>query len=410
MNKKLADYAKLIVKTGVNLKRDQLLVINAPIECATFARYIASAAYEVGAKDVIISWGDEEFTKLRFLKAPDAVFDEFPSWRKAMYIDYAKQGAAFVSIAAANPELLQDVKPERVARAQKASSLALKEYRERLMGNQNQWCVVSVPTIGWAKKVYPNDSNEVAVEKLWQAILETVRVDGKNDPVVAWQKHQSNLEKYKNFMNEQQFSSLKYKNSLGTDLTIELPKGHIWASGADYTPDGRPFIANMPTEEVFTMPKRNGVNGKVVSAKPLNYNGNLIDKFTLIFQDGKVIDYKAEIGQEILGKLLEVDEGAAYLGEVALVPYNSPISNLNILFYNTLFDENAACHLALGKAYPTCIKDGDKMDKAAMLAAGVNDSLIHEDFMIGTDDLEIIGITGTNETVPVFKNGNFANK
>lgn len=408
MQKKLENYARLIVTTGVNLKEGQLLVINAPIECAPFARQVASAAYAAGAHDVIVSWNDEQLSKIRFDAAPDAVFDEFPAWRKDMYVGYAHQGAAFVSIAASDPELLKEVDPDKVARAQKASSTALKEYRERLMGNQNPWCVVSVPTEAWAKKVFPQETPAVAVEKLWSAILKTVRVDETTDPVAVWKTHQASLEKYKAFMNRQSFQYLKYKNAAGTDLTIELPEDHLWISGADYTPDGRPFVANMPTEEVFSMPKRDGVNGKVVSAKPLNYNGNLIENFSLTFKDGKVVNYQAEKGQEILAKLLEVDEGAAYLGEVALVPHDSPISNLDLLFYNTLFDENASCHLALGKAYPTCIKDGDKRSKAELKQAGVNDSLIHEDFMIGTADLDITGVTREGKEVPVFRNGNFS--
>lgn len=407
MESKLDQYARLIVKTGVNLAENQLLIINAPIECADFARRVAAAAYRAGARDVVVSWNDEQFSKLRFDLAPEEIFDEFPEWRKQMYVGYAKQGAAFVSIAASDPELLKDVNPDRVARAQKASGLALKEYRERLMGNQNPWCVASIPTKAWARKVFPDIAEKVAIEKLWDAILKTVRVDG-GDPVKAWEKHQATLEKYKNFMNKHRFRYLKYNNSLGTDLTVELPQAHIWSSGADYTPEGRPFIANIPTEEVFTMPKKDGVNGKVVSSKPFHYNGSLIEDFALTFKDGKVTVYTARQGQEILRKLLETDEGASYLGEVALVPHDSPISNLNVLFYNTLFDENASCHLALGKAYPTCIKDGEKMDKAQLAEAGVNDSLVHEDFMIGTADLEVTGITEDGREVPVFRKGNFA--
>lgn len=407
MDKKLEQYARLVVKTGVNIKENQILVINAPIECAAFARMIASAAYAAGARDVIVSWNDEILSKIRFTAAPEEVFDEFPEWRKDLYISYARQGAAFVSIAASDPELLKEVKPDRIARVQKASAMALKEYRERMMSNKNPWCVVSIPTKAWAKKVFPALTEDAAVDQLWDAILKTVRIDGTNDPVKAWQLHQATLEKSKNFMNDCNFKSLMYKNSLGTDLTIELPDGHVWISGAEHTPDGRAFIANMPTEEVFTLPNRNGVNGKVVSSKPLNYHGNLIENFTLTFKEGKVVAYMAEKGQEILQKLLEADDSSSYLGEVALVPHNSPISNLNILFYNTLFDENASCHLALGKAYPTCIKDGDTMSKEQLEKRGVNDSLIHEDFMIGTADLQITGIKQNGEAVVIFKDGNF---
>ena len=407
MEQKLEKYARLVVKTGVNIQKDQILVVNSPIECADFARKIAKEAYAAGAKDVVVSWNDEKLSKIRFTDAPDKVFDEFPNWRKEMYLGYAKEGAAFVSIAASDPEILKDVNPDRIARMQKVSGNALKEYRERMMNNKNTWCVVSIPTVSWAKKIFPQLSEAEAVARLWDAILETVRV-GDGDPIAAWQSHLKTLTKSKELMNEYNFTSLHYKNALGTDLTVELPKGHIWLSGAEFTPDGREFVANMPTEEVFTLPKKHGVNGTVVSSKPLNYHGNLIEDFKLTFKDGKVIEYSAKKGQSILEKLLTADESAAYLGEVALVPHDSPISNLNILFYNTLFDENASCHLAFGKAYPVCIEGGDKMDESALEAAEVNDSLIHEDFMIGTADLEITGITQDGKEVAVFKNGNFA--
>ena len=407
MEQKLEKYARLVVKTGVNIQKDQILVVNSPIECADFARKIAKEAYAAGAKDVVVSWNDEKLSKIRFTDAPDKVFDEFPNWRKEMYLGYAKEGAAFVSIAASDPEILKDVNPDRIARMQKVSGNALKEYRERMMNNKNTWCVVSIPTVSWAKKIFPQLSEAEAVARLWDAILETVRV-GDGDPIAAWQSHLKTLTKSKELMNEYNFTRLHYKNTLGTDLTVELPKGHIWLSGAEFTPDGREFVANMPTEEVFTLPKKHGVNGTVVSSKPLNYHGNLIEDFKLTFKDGKVIEYSAKKGQSILEKLLTADESAAYLGEVALVPHDSPISNLNILFYNTLFDENASCHLAFGKAYPVCIEGGDKMDESALEAAEVNDSLIHEDFMIGTADLEITGITQDGKEVAVFKNGNFA--
>ena len=407
MEQKLEKYARLVVKTGVNIQKDQILVVNSPIECADFARKIAKEAYAAGAKDVVVSWNDEKLSKIRFTDAPDKVFDEFPNWRKEMYLGYAKEGAAFVSIAASDPEILKDVNPDRIARMQKVSGNALKEYRERMMNNKNTWCVVSIPTVSWAKKIFPQLSEAEAVARLWDAILETVRV-GDGDPIAAWQSHLKTLTKSKELMNEYNFTRLHYKNALGTDLTVELPKGHIWLSGAEFTPDGREFVANMPTEEVFTLPKKHGVNGTVVSSKPLNYHGNLIEDFKLTFKDGKVIEYSAKKGQSILEKLLTADESAAYLGEVALVPHDSPISNLNILFYNTLFDENASCHLAFGKAYPVCIEGGDKMDESALEAAEVNDSLIHEDFMIGIADLEITGITQDGKEVAVFKNGNFA--
>ncbi|MEL1136498.1 aminopeptidase [Desulfitobacterium sp. THU1] len=408
MNDQLLEkYAQLIVKSGVNLQPNQILVINSPLECAEFTRKIAGIAYQVGAKDVAIFWKDELMSKIRFLQAPDAIFDEFPEWQKAFYLDYSRQGAAFLSISASDPELMKEVNPDRIVRAQRASSTALKEYRDRLMSNHNPWCVVSVPTQAWAKKVFPNVSINEAMDKLWDAIFKSVRAD-QEDPVKAWQIHKENLNRSMNILNTHRFRTLHFENSLGTDLWIELPEGHLWVAGADITPEGIEFIANMPTEEVFTLPKRAGVNGKVFSSLPLNYNGSLIKNFSLTFKDGRIIDFSAEEGLESLAALINTDEGSHYLGEVALVPDNSPISNSKILFYNTLFDENAACHLAIGKAYPVCLENGDKLSESELTTAGVNESMVHEDFMIGTPDLKITGITSSGDEVPVFSQGNFA--
>ncbi|SHH64685.1 Leucyl aminopeptidase (aminopeptidase T) [Caloranaerobacter azorensis DSM 13643] len=402
----LEKYAHLVVKTGVNIQKGQILVITSPIECAPFTRMVARVAYQEGAKDVVVKWTDELFLKIRYKHAPEEVFEEFPEWIKEFYMYYMKQGAAFLSIAASDPELMKDVDPKRIAKERKVSSISLKEYRESLMSNRNVWSIVSVPTRAWARKVFPELPEDDAVEKLWEAILKAVRVDTE-DPVASWEEHKNNLKKSLEFLNSNNFKLLHFKNSLGTDLKIELPESHIWLGGSDYTPEGIEFIANMPTEEVFTLPKKTGVNGTVVSSKPLNYNGNLIENFTLTFKDGKIVDFKAEKGYESLKQLIETDEGSHYLGEVALVPYDSPISKSNVLFYNTLFDENASCHLAIGKAYPVCIKNGENMSKEELEKLGVNDSLTHVDFMIGTEDLEIIGITAEGKEVPVFKKGNF---
>lgn len=405
-NEILGKYARLIVKIGVNIKRDQILVIRSPIECASFTREIARIAYEEGAGDVVISWSDELFTKIRYLYAPDKVFEEFPEWNREFYLSYARHGAAFISVLATDPELMKDVDPGRIAKDSKTRSTALKEYSERIMSSRNSWCVVSIPTKAWAKKVFPGATEEEAIEKLWKAIFMSVRADA-NDPVAAWEEHKANLAKRIEFLNSNEFKYLIYRNSLGTNLKIELPQNHIWLGGSDFTPEGQEFIANMPTEEVFTLPKKTGVNGIVVSSRPLNYNGNLIEDFSLSFKDGRIVDYSAKRGYEVLKSIIETDEGAHYLGEVALVPNDSPISNLNVLFYNSLIDENSSCHLAIGKAYP-CIKNADKMSKEELELIGVNDSFVHEDFMIGTEDMEITGINSSGEEIPVFRKGNFA--
>lgn len=406
MENKLRKYAELLVRTGINLKKDQILVLRTPIECSEFARIIVEVGFEAGAKDVVVMWNDEIVSRIRYLKGADELFDTFPSWQKEFYLSYVRQDAAFLTISASDPENLKDVDPLRIQRYSRAFSSEVAEYRKRMMNNENVWCVASVPTPAWAKKVFPDMGENDAVEKLWDAIFEAVRVD-ESDPVAAWEAHKVSLKKRMDKLNTLKFKELHYTNRLGTDLRIELPKGHIWLGGSDLTPEGHEFIANMPTEEVFTAPKRNGVNGRVVSSMPLNFNGSLIDKFELTFENGKVVSYDAEVGHEQLKRLLETDEGSMYLGEVALVQYDSPISNMGILFYNTLFDENASCHLALGKAYPVCLEGGDAMDSAELIANGINDSITHEDFMVGTDDLSIIGTTESGDQIQIMKDGNF---
>lgn len=403
----LERYSNIIVKTGLNIQDNQILVINSPIECAYFTRMVSEVAYKEGARDVIINWSDELSTKIRYLNGKDEIFDEFPDWKKDLYTSYAKDGAAFLSIYAQDPELMKDVNPKRLMRASKAQNIALAEYRERIMADKNAWCVVSIPTKSWAKKVFENIPEEEAVEKLWDAIFKTVRAN-ESAPIKAWDIHKTKLKKSMDFLNNNKFKYLVYKNSLGTDLKIELSENNIWLGGSSYTPEGIEFMANIPTEEVYTFPLKWGVNGKIVSSKPLNYNGNLIENFSLTFKGGKIVDFTCEKGYDTLKNLIETDEGSHCLGEVALVPFDSPISNSNILFYNTLFDENASCHLAIGEGYPTCLKNSESMNKEDLKNAGINYSLEHVDFMVGTNDLNITGITRSGKEIPVFINGNFA--
>ncbi len=406
-NDNIESYANLIVKTGINIRNNQILVISSPIECADFTRIVAEKAYQAGAREVVIRWNDEKSAKLRYEYVSDEVLDEVPQWLVDCLEGYSYKNAAFLSIDASDPDLMKSIDPKRLVRQSKARNIALRNYSDRMMSSKNAWCVVSVPTIAWAKKVFPNAINdENAMDLLWDAIIKAVRADEK-DSVLAWKKHQSNLDNRIKFLMDNNFKSLHYKNSLGTDVIVELPKNHIWFGGGEKMDDGHMFVANMPTEEVFSLPKRDGVNGKIVSSMPLNYNGNIIDKFWFEFKDGKVVDFDAKQGKEILKQLIETDEGASRLGEVALVPHDSPISNMGILFYNTLFDENASCHFALGKAYPICIKNGDVTSVEELIEMGANDSLIHVDFMVGTDDLNIVGTTYDDREVTVFKNGNF---
>lgn len=403
----LNEYAKLCVKVGINLQKGQPLVINSPIEGADFVRLIAKNAYEMGASEVHVNWNDETLIKLKYENAPMEVFENFPKWFADGLEDYAKKGAGFLSISAQDPELLKDVDSKKIAANNKSGSMALREFRKYTMNDINAWCVVSIPTKGWAKRVFPELSEEKAVEKLWKAIFNATRMD-LADPIKAWQDHMANLQEKVDFLNNKNFKTLHYTAANGTDLTVELPEGHIWAGGGSTNSKGVYFAANMPTEEVFTMPLKTGVNGVVYSTKPLNYGGNLIDKFKLTFKDGKVVDFEAEVGQDVLADLLDLDEGAKHLGEVALVPYSSPISQSNIIFLNTLFDENASCHFAFGKAYPTNIKGGENMNDEELEAHGVNNSLTHVDFMVGSSDMSIIGETSNGENFQVFKNGNWA--
>ena len=402
----LNNYAQLVVKTGVNLQPGQLLVVNAPIECADFARAIAAVAYDAGAADVSIQWKDEQFTRLRYDRAPDAVFDRYPAWLQAFYQEQAKKGAAFVSIAANDPELLKDVAPDKIIRAQKAANTALADYRDKLMANYNAWCVVSVPTAAWAKKVFPGLSEQAAVAALGKAIAQAVRID-QPDAVAAWEAHKQHLHERLTWLNKRRFRRLHVKTGLGTDVSIGLPDKHLWLGGAEQTKGGVTFVANMPTEEVFTLPDRAAVDGRVVASRPLVYNGNLIDGFALEFKDGQCVASQAKQGEAILKQLIATDAGSLRLGEVALVPHSSPISTMGLLFFNTLFDENASAHLAFGKAYPVCLADSEAMSKDALVAAGVNDSLVHEDFMIGTDDMTVVGETQSGEKVTIMENGEF---
>lgn len=406
-NNLLEKYARVIVKSGINIQTNQTLVIISPIECAAFTRIITKIAYEEGAKDVVVEWVDELLSKIKFLCAPVEAFEEFPEWQKEFYLSYAREGAAFLTIDAKDPELMKDINPERISKANKVRSSALKEYANRKMSGKNSWCIASYPTKAWVKKVFPNISEDEAIEKLWQVVFKVARINEDNDPVASWDKHIRSLKINSDFLNSNEFKYMHYKNSLGTDLEIELPENHIWISGSAYTPEGIEFSANIPTEEIFTLPKKTGVNGTVVSSMPLSYNGCIIEKISLTFKGGRIVNFYAEKGYEVLKELIETDEGSRYLGEVALVPYNSPISKLNTMFYKTLFDENASCHLAIGAAYP-CIKNIENMSNEELGRLEINDSSVHVDFMIGTEDLEIIGITRTNEEIPIFKNGNFA--
>ena len=401
------EYARLLVEVGVNIQKGQNLIIDAPVDCAWFARLCAKAAYAAGCREVIMKWNDDALTREKFLRAEPDVFDTLPKWLAEFMNGYAGEGAAFLRISASDPENMAGVDPDRLTRAQRASGEALKPYREATMGSAIPWCIASIPIPSWAKKVFPGCGEEEAVEKLWEAILQAVRVGG-GDAVERWRTHLDTLQRRMDTLNELNLESLHYKNSLGTDLTIRLPEGAVWAGGSTVTKSGVPYIANMPTEEIFTAPLRTGVDGVVYAAMPLVHNGVIMDKFHMVVREGKIVEVHAQIGEEALRAAVTLDEGASYFGEVALVPYDSPISNQKLLYYNTLFDENASCHLAFGEAYPECLKGGEDMTKEERQAHGLNTSITHVDFMVGTADLRITGRTRDGRDVDIFIDGNFA--
>ena len=401
------EYAQLLIQVGVHLAPGQNLVISSPVECAPFARLCAQKAYDAGCREVIMNWHDDALSRMKYLQADESVFEEVPLWRRHFFNDYALEGTAYLAISASDPESLKGVASGRVVKAQQASGKALKDFNRLQMQNGFPWCIASVPIPSWARRVFPQVPEEQAVEQLGDAIFRSVRISGDGTAVEKWKTHLDTLARRKEKLNALRFCSLHYTNSLGTDLTVELPEGHIWEAGDDVTLSGREFVANMPTEELFTSPLRTGINGVVYASMPLVESGNIIDKFRFVVKDGKIVEARAETGEEFLKAAISVDEGASYFGEVALVPYDSPISNQKILFYNTLFDENAACHIAFGEAYP-CLEGGQRMTKEELKARGLNDSITHVDFMVGTADLSIVGTTQDGQQVPVFVDGNFA--
>ncbi|OZI12898.1 aminopeptidase [Bacillaceae bacterium SAS-127] len=402
----LEKYAELAVKVGVNIQPGQTLVINASTDSTEFVRLIVEKAYETGAKHVNVEWSDDAVTRLKYDLAPDEAFHEFPKWRAQMLEELAEEGAAFMSVISSSPDLLKGVQSERIVNAQKASGQALNKYRQFIQSDKVSWCVVASPSAAWAQKVFPNLPQEEQVSALWEAIFKAVRAD-VDQPVEAWKQHDQALHTKVDYLNSRGYKSLHY-TAPGTDLTIDLPEGHLWVGAGSVNEKGHEFMANMPTEEVFTVPHKTGVNGHVSSTKPLSYGGNIIDEFTVTFENGRITEVTAKEGEEVLKKLVETDEGSHYLGEIALVPHHSPISESNILFYNTLFDENASNHLAIGSAYAFCIEGGKTMSQEELEKNGLNTSITHVDFMIGSEQMNIDGITADGQKEPIFRNGNWA--
>ncbi|MGG4168077.1 aminopeptidase [Rossellomorea vietnamensis] len=403
---KVKQYAELAVKVGVNIQEDQPLWISAPLGTEDFVRIVVKEAYLAGARIVHVQWYDEEMLRMHYEMAPDDVFYEYPSWLAAAHEWVVDVKGAFLQIEANDPDLLKGIDPERILNYEKASGDALDRFYEAIEKDEISWSIVAIPSQSWADKVFHELPTSERVASLWERIFTSVRID-QPDPVSAWKSHIQTLTDKANQLNSLNLESLHY-SATGTDLSIELHEDHLWLTGASNTPQGTNFIANMPTEEVYTVPIKTGVNGTVRSTKPLAYNGNVIDGFTLTFVNGEIKDVSAAEGEEILKKLIETDEGAAYLGEVALVPHHSPLSDSGVLFFNTLFDENASNHLAIGSSYPTCIKDGNILSDEEREEKGLNESVVHEDFMIGSAAMNIDGVCRNGKKIAIFRNGNWA--
>ena len=408
MEEKLREYAHLIVSAGLNLQKGQTLILSSPVECAPFARLCASAAYDLGAGEVVLNWTDDYITRERFLRAQDAAFETPRPWRRAFFTDYANEGAAYLRIDAEDPETLLGVSPARLVAAQRTSSAERETFDRLQMANGFPWCVAGAPIAAWARKVFPDRSEGDAVAALWDAILKTVRVTGDGNAEARWREHIALLTARKEKLNALRFKSLHYTNSLGTDLTIALSDDHLWAAGNSETSAGIGFVANLPTEEIFTAPLKTGVNGTVCAALPLVNNGSIIEDIRFTVREGRIVEAKASRGEDVLNAAISVDDGARYFGEVALVPYDSPIRSSGLLFYNTLFDENACCHLALGMGFADTIRDFQSKTLEECRSLGINDSMVHEDFMIGSADLSIDGVCEDGKTVPLFRNGTWA--
>jgi len=397
-------YAEAVLKVGVNLQPNQVLYIQASTEALQFVRLVTKEAYKCSAKNVVVHFTDDEVTLMKYQHATDDTFMECPIWYKIQREDMIEKRAAFLFIESEDPDLLAGVDPKRIANYQKAVGEAMKKWREAVNVELVSWTIIGVPGRAWAEKVFPNQ--EDSYDKLWDAIFRTTRIY-EEDPVAAWESHNQNLHERATYLTKKKYRKLHYR-AKGTDLTIELNPLHIWIGGSTRTQGGVAYTANMPTEEIFTSPVWNGVNGYVTSKKPLSYAGTLIDDFKFVFENGRIVEVTAAKGEEVLKNLVATDEGTHYLGEVALVPHESPISNSNLLFLNSLYDENASNHLALGSGFPYALLGGTNMSREELTQNGINQSIEHVDFMIGCADMDIDGILEDGTVEAVFRNGNWA--
>ena len=399
---KLENYADLAVRIGVNVQEGQEVMVQAPLSAVGLVRLITKKAYLAGAKRVHFRWSDDELVHTHYKLAPEEVFSEFPEWEANAMNTLAEEGAAFINLNSPNPELFADVDQKRVASSRQASGKALETFISLQMSHKVRWTILSVPTEIWAKKVFPDRDPKEAVAELWEVVFKMTRADQAN-PVEAWDTHRKTLNQKSHILNNKKYKKLHYKGP-GTDLSIEFDPKQLWVPSEELERGPIPNVANIPTEELFTLPKKTGVNGTVSSTMPLNYSGTLIEGISLTFDNGRIIEYSATKGYETLKGVIETDEGSHYLGEVALVPQDSPIAKSGLIFFNTLYDENASCHLAIGRAYPT-LEGADDMGPEDFEAHGVNTSLVHVDFMIGSNELDIDGETVEGVREPIMRQG-----
>jgi aminopeptidase len=402
----LQRYAEIIIKVGLNLQSGQRLVIQAPVEALPLVRLIAAHAYQAGARLVDIVYDDDQVTLARFRFAPRDSFTEDRLWLGHMLDEHGRAGNAFLRIYAEDPDLLKDQDPELVSQYQRTILKNRQGFTDQISRNAVNWCLVSVPVAGWAAKIFPELTPQQREERLWQSIFEVCRLK-EESPVKIWEQHIHDLAARRDYLNQRRYSALKY-SAPGTDLKVGLPEGHVWRSGSITSQGGIVFTPNLPTEEVFTLPHKDRVDGVVSAARPLSYSSTPIDDFSLTFEAGRVVNFKAARGEEVLRNLIETDEGSHRLGEVALVPHSSPISQSGLMFYNTLFDENAASHLAIGMAYQFTLQGGEEMSMRDFQAAGGNTSITHVDFMIGSGQMDIDGVCPDGRLEPVMRQGEWA--
>ena len=402
---RLREYAKLIVRCGVNVQKGQEVMIHADLDQPEFVQMVVEEAYKAKARKVIVEWNYQPLAKVHVRYKSVKVLGEVPEWEKARRQHMVDIVPCVIHLISEDPDGLKGMNMEKVAKARKLSFPILKPYKDALEGVQ-QWCIAAVPGVAWAKKVFPGLSKGQAIEKLWEAILDTSRVDA--DPVAAWEKHNADLKARCEYLNSLEIESLHYTADNGTDLTVGMIPEAVFCGGREVSKQKIAFNPNIPSEECFISPMRGKAEGIVYSTKPLSYQGQLINNFWIRFEKGKAVESGAEQGAELLATMLSMDEGAAYLGECALVPEKSPIAESGILFYNTLFDENASCHLAMGTGYADTIEGHHDKTLEECRALGINDSMIHEDFMIGCSSMQIDAVTRSGKTVPIFRNGNWA--